>query len=226
MSKIIQLDGIQKYYKIGKDRLHVLKSISLDIEHGDFVMIMGKSGSGKTTLLNILGFLDRFDEGEYKFNEENVSNLSEVERSHFRNKNIGFIFQQFHLINNLNICQNIELPMLYDNRFNKKERLERVKRNLKMVGLEDKVNQYPNELSVGQQQRISIARALINDPQLIFADEPTGALDTNTSNEIMNILESLNKEGKTIIMVTHDPDLVRYATKVIYLKDGVFTEEV
>ncbi len=226
MSKIIQLDGIQKYYKIGKDRLHVLKSISLDIEHGDFVMIMGKSGSGKTTLLNILGFLDRFDEGEYKFNEENVSNLSEVERSHFRNKNIGFIFQQFHLINNLNICQNIELPMLYDNRFNKKERLERVKRNLKMVGLEDKVNQYPNELSGGQQQRISIARALINDPQLIFADEPTGALDTNTSNEIMNILEGLNKEGKTIIMVTHDPDLVRYATKVIYLKDGVFTEEV
>ncbi|MEF9992295.1 MAG: ABC transporter ATP-binding protein [Peptostreptococcaceae bacterium] len=226
MNKLIQLNNIQKHYSIGKDKLHVLKSLSLDIEHGDFVMIMGKSGSGKTTLLNILGFLDKFDEGEYIFNGTNVTNLTEVERSHFRNKNIGFIFQQFHLINNLNICQNIELPLLYDNKFGKKERLKKVKKNLGMVGLLDKINQFPNELSGGQQQRISIARALINDPQLIFADEPTGALDTNTSNEIMSILENLNKEGKTIIMVTHDPDLVKYATKVIHLRDGVFTEEV
>ncbi|CEO30894.1 ABC transporter ATP-binding protein [Paraclostridium sordellii] len=226
MSKIIQLKNIQKYYKVGKSKLHVLKSLSLDIEHGDFVMIMGKSGSGKTTLLNILGFLDSFDDGNYIFNGENVTNLSEIERSHFRNKNIGFIFQQFHLINNLNIYQNIELPLLYDNRLGKKERIKKVKNNLDMVGLSDKINQFPNELSGGQQQRISIARALINDPQLIFADEPTGALDTNTSNEIMNILEGLNKEGKTIIMVTHDPDLVKYATKVVYLKDGIFTEEV
>lgn len=226
MSKLIQLNNIQKYYSIGKDKLHVLKSLSLDIEHGDFVMIMGKSGSGKTTLLNILGFLDKFDEGEYIFNGKDVTHLTEVERSHFRNKNIGFIFQQFHLINNLNICQNIELPLLYDNKFGKKERLKKVKKNLEMVGLLEKINQFPNELSGGQQQRISIARALINDPQLIFADEPTGALDTNTSNEIMSILENLNKEGKTIIMVTHDPDLVKYATKVIYLRDGVFTEEV
>lgn len=226
MSKIIQLKNIQKYYKVGKSKLHVLKSLSLDIEHGDFVMIMGKSGSGKTTLLNILGFLDSFDDGNYIFNGENVTNLSEIERSYFRNKNIGFIFQQFHLINNLNIYQNIELPLLYDNRLGKKERIKKVKDNLDMVGLSDKINQFPNELSGGQQQRISIARALINDPQLIFADEPTGALDTNTSNEIMNILEGLNKEGKTIIMVTHDPDLVKYATKVVYLKDGIFTEEV
>ena len=226
MSKIIQLKNIQKYYKVGKSKLHVLKSLSLDIAHGDFVMIMGKSGSGKTTLLNILGFLDSFDDGNYIFNGENVTNLSEIERSHFRNKNIGFIFQQFHLINNLNIYQNIELPLIYDNRLGKKERIKKVKKNLDMVGLSDKINQFPNELSGGQQQRISIARALINDPQLIFADEPTGALDTNTSNEIMNILEGLNKEGKTIIMVTHDPDLVKYATKVVYLKDGIFTEEV
>lgn len=180
MSKIIQLKNIQKYYKVGKSKLHVLKSLSLDIEHGDFVMIMGKSGSGKTTLLNILGFLDSFDDGNYIFNGENVTNLSEIERSHFRNKNIGFIFQQFHLINNLNIYQNIELPLLYDNRLGKKERIKKVKDNLDMVGLSDKINQFPNELSGGQQQRISIARALINDPQLIFADEPTGALDTNT----------------------------------------------
>ena len=226
MSKLIELNNIQKYYSIGKDKLHVLKSLSLSIEHGEFVMIMGKSGSGKTTLLNILGFLDKFDEGEYIFDGKNVTNLTEVERSHFRNKNIGFIFQQFHLINNLNICQNIELPLLYDNRLDKKERLEKIKENLEMVGLLDKINQFPNELSGGQQQRISIARALINDPQLIFADEPTGALDTNTSSEIMNILENLNNQGKTIIMVTHDPDLVKYATKVIYLRDGIFTEEV
>ena len=226
MSKLIELNNIQKYYSIGKDKLHVLKSLSLSIEHGEFVMIMGKSGSGKTTLLNILGFLDKFDEGEYIFDGKNVTNLTEVERSHFRNKNIGFIFQQFHLINNLNICQNIELPLLYDNRLDKKERLEKIKENLEMVGLLDKINQFPNELSGGQQQRISIARALINNPQLIFADEPTGALDTNTSSEIMSILENLNNQGKTIIMVTHDPDLVKYATKVIYLRDGVFTEEV
>ena len=225
MSNFIELNNIQKYYKLGKNKLHVLKSLNLEIKHGDFVMIMGKSGSGKTTLLNILGFLDKFDEGSYIFNGKNVTNLTEVERSHFRNKNIGFIFQQFHLINNLNIFQNIELPLLYDNRLAKKERLKRVENNLKMVGLLDKIKQYPNELSGGQQQRISIARALINDPQLIFADEPTGALDTNTSNEIMEILDSLNKQGKTIVMVTHDPDLKKYATKVVYLKDGVFIEE-
>lgn len=225
MNNFIELNNIEKYYKLGKNKLHVLKSLNLEIKHGDFVMIMGKSGSGKTTLLNILGFLDNFDEGTYIFNGTNVTNLTEVERSHFRNKNIGFIFQQFHLINNLNIYQNIELPLLYDNKLSKKERLYRVENNLKMVGLLDKIKQYPNELSGGQQQRISIARALINDPQLIFADEPTGALDTNTSNEIMEILDSLNKQGKTIVMVTHDPDLKKYATKVVYLKDGVFIEE-
>lgn len=225
MNNFIQLNNIQKYYALGKNKLHVLKSLNLEIKHGDFVMIMGKSGSGKTTLLNILGFLDKFDEGEYIFNGKNVTNLTEVERSHFRNKNIGFIFQQFHLITSLNIYQNIELPLLYDNKLGKKERLKKVENNLNMVGLLDKIKQFPNELSGGQQQRISIARALINDPQLIFADEPTGALDTNTSNEIMNILDSLNKQGKTIVMVTHDPDLRKYATKVIYLKDGVFTKE-
>ena len=226
MTNLIKLQNIKKYYKVGKEKIQVLKNIDLNIQKGEFVMIMGKSGSGKTTLLNILGFLDKFDDGDYYFNNENVSKLNENQRSVFRNKNIGFIFQQFNLIETLNIYQNIELPLLYDNRLGKKERIKKVKKNLDMVGLSDKINQFPNELSGGQQQRISIARALINDPQLIFADEPTGALDTNTSNEIMNILEGLNKEGKTIIMVTHDPDLVKYATKVVYLKDGIFTEEV
>ena len=226
MSNLIELRNIQKYYDVGKDKLHVLKSVNLNIETGDFVVIMGKSGGGKSTLLNVLGLLDRFEEGEYIFDGKDVTHLTEVERSHFRNRNIGLIFQQFHLIGTLTIGQNIELPLQYDNRLGKKERLERVKHQLQMVGLLEKINQYPHELSGGQQQRISIARALINEPQLIFADEPTGALDTNTSNEIMNILYNLNQAGKTIVMVTHDPDLVKYASKVIYLRDGVFKEEV
>ena len=226
MSNLIELRNIQKYYDVGKNKLHVLKSVNLNIETGDFVVIMGKSGGGKSTLLNVLGLLDRFEEGEYIFDGKDVTHLTEVERSHFRNRNIGFIFQQFHLIGTLTIGQNIELPLQYDNRLGKKERLERVKHQLQMVGLLEKINQYPHELSGGQQQRISIARALINEPQLIFADEPTGALDTNTSNEIMNILYNLNQAGKTIVVVTHDPDLVKYASKVIYLRDGVFNEEV
>ncbi len=226
MSNLIELRNIQKYYDVGKDKLHVLKSVNLEIKKGDFVVIMGKSGGGKSTLLNVLGLLDGFDEGEYIFNGKNVTHLTEVERSHFRNRNIGFIFQQFHLISTLTIGQNIELPLQYANRLGKRDRLARVKQTLKMVDLLDKINQYPHELSGGQQQRISISRALVNEPQLIFADEPTGALDTNTSNEIMTILNDLNKAGKTIVMVTHDPDLVKYASKVIYLRDGVFKEEV
>lgn len=226
LNNLIELRNIQKYYDIGKDKLHVLKSVNLEIEKGDFVVIMGKSGGGKSTLLNVLGLLDRFDEGEYIFNGKDVTNLTEVERSHFRNHHIGFIFQQFHLISTLTIGQNIELPLQYDNRLGKKERLERVKKQLEMVGLSEKINQYPHELSGGQQQRVSISRALINEPQLIFADEPTGALDSNTSREIMTILANLNQAGKTIVMVTHDPDLVKYASKVIYLRDGVFEEEV
>lgn len=226
LNNLIKLKNIQKYYDVGKDKLHVLKSVNLEIENGDFVVIMGKSGGGKSTLLNVLGLLDGFEEGEYIFNGKDVTHLTEVERSHFRNRNIGFIFQQFHLIGTLTVGQNIELPLQYDNRLGKNERLERVKEVLAMVDLSDKINQYPHELSGGQQQRISISRALINEPELIFADEPTGALDTNTSNEIMNILYNLNQAGKTIVMVTHDPDLVKYASKVIYLKDGVFKEEV
>lgn len=203
----------------------MLKSMNLDIKPGEFVMIMGKSGSGKTTLLNILGFLDKFDEGNYIFENEDVTNLSESQRSVFRNKHIGFVFQQFNLIETLNIYQNVELPMIYDGKLKKPERDFIIKQKLDSVGLLDKQNQMPLQLSGGQQQRIAIARALVNDPQIIFADEPTGALDSETSEEIMNLLKSLNNEGKTIIMVTHDSDLTRYATKVIRLKDGVFDLE-
>lgn len=223
---IIQLKNIEKYYPIGKDMLHVLKSINLEIKKGDFLMIVGQSGSGKTTLLNILGFLDRFDKGNYLYKGEDVTNLSEKERSRFRNINIGFVFQQFNLIPTLDIYKNVELPMIYNKRYSKDEKDKRIKERLDEVGLLDKIHQKPLELSGGQQQRITIARALVNDPDIIFADEPTGALDTDTSTDIMELLKELNKKGKTIIMVTHEPDLLKYATKVIRLKDGVVVEEV
>ncbi|WP_199534042.1 ABC transporter ATP-binding protein [Romboutsia weinsteinii] len=225
LKSLIRLENIQKYYKVGKDKLHVLKSMNLDIKSGEFVMIMGKSGSGKTTLLNILGFLDKFDEGAYIFEEKNVTSLNESQRSVFRNKNIGFVFQQFNLVETLNIYQNVELPMIYDGKLKKHERDFIIKQKLDAVGLLEKQKQLPLQLSGGQQQRIAIARALVNDPQIIFADEPTGALDSETSKEIMTLLKRLNDEGKTIIMVTHDPDLTKYASKVIRLKDGVFDLE-
>ena len=223
---LIKLENIQKYYKVGKDELHVLKSLNLEIESGEFVMIMGKSGSGKTTLLNILGFLDVFDEGRYIFDGTDVTNLSENERSVFRNINIGFVFQQFNLIETLNVYQNVELPLIYNKVLKRSNREEIVKDKLSSVGLLDKLKQKPLQLSGGRQQRVAIARCLANDPQIIFADEPTGALDSETSREIMELSTRLNKQGKTIIMVTHDQDLTKYATKVIRLKDGVFTSEV
>ncbi len=222
MSSLIKLQNIKKYYKVGKEKVQILKSLDLNIQKGEFVMIMGKSGSGKTTLLNILGFLDKFDDGDYLFNKENVSKLNEIQRSTFRNKNIGFIFQQFNLIDTLNIYQNVELPLIYG-KLNRKEKKSIVEKCLSDVGLLEKINQFPKQLSGGQQQRIAIARALVNDPQIIFADEPTGALDSETSKEIMELLKELNYNGKTIIMVTHDQDLTKYATKVITLKDGAFT---
>lgn len=221
---IIELKNIQKYYKVGNDDLHVLKSIDLEIKPGEFLMIVGKSGSGKTTLLNILGFLDKFSEGKYLFKGDDVTDLSERERSRFRNTNIGFVFQQFNLIPNLDIYKNVELPMIYNDRYSKEEKDKRIKDRLEMVGLLDKIHQKPLELSGGQQQRITIARALVNDPDIIFADEPTGALDTETSRDIMELLKELNGKGKTIIMVTHEPELLKYATKVISIKDGVVVE--
>ena len=224
MESLIKLSNLQKYYKVGKDKLHVLKSINLDIKKGEFIMIMGKSGSGKTTLLNILGILDRFDEGSYEFSQENINKLNENQRSQFRNKHIGFIFQQFNLIETLNIYKNVELPLIYDNKLNKKERDLIIKEKLELVGLLDKINAMPLHLSGGQQQRVAIARALVNNPEVIFADEPTGALDSETAKSIMEMLKILNEQGKTIIMVTHDSDLVKYATIVVKLKDGVFNE--
>lgn len=226
MSSLINLNNLNKYYKVGKEKFHVLKSLNLVIKSGDFVMIMGKSGSGKTTLLNVLAFLDKFDDGDYIFNSKNVNTLNENQRSEFRNKYMGFIFQQFNLIETLDVYQNVELPLLYDGAMKKTQRDEIVKEKLEAVGLANKIHQMPLQLSGGQQQRIAIARSLVNNPEVIFADEPTGALDSETSKEIMTILKDLNSQGKTIIMVTHDTDLTSYATKVVNLKDGVLSWEV
>lgn len=224
MSKILEIESLNKYYKMGKGKLHVLKNINLTIEQGDFIMIMGKSGSGKTTLMNLLGLLDSFEEGSYIFNGKDVSNLKEIEKAEIRNDYMGFIFQQFHLIDSLTIGKNVELPLLYKGNIPKKKREELIDKYLDMVGLLNKKNQLPLELSGGQQQRVAIARSLINDPYVIFADEPTGALDSTTGIEVMNILKRLNEENKTIIMVTHDEDLVAYANKVVRVKDGIVTK--
>ena len=222
----IKLDNIQKYYKVGKEKLHILKSLNLEIEEGEFIMIMGKSGSGKTTLLNVLGFLDKIDEGQYIFNDTDVSTLSENKRSEYRAKYAGFVFQQFNLIDTINVYQNIEVPLIYAGVKDKNKRKELIYEKLNQVGLSDKALSSPNHLSGGQKQRVAIARALVNSPKIIFADEPTGALDSETGRDIMELLSSLNKNGTTVIMVTHDQDMTKYASRVITLKDGAFVKEV
>ena len=222
----IKLDNIQKYYKVGKEKLHILKSLSLEIEEGEFIMIMGKSGSGKTTLLNVLGFLDKIDKGQYIFNDTDVSTLSENKRSEYRARYAGFVFQQFNLIDTINVYQNTEVPLIYAGVKDKNKRKELIYEKLDQVGLTDKALSSPNHLSGGQKQRVAIARALVNSPKIIFADEPTGALDSDTGRDIMELLSDLNKKGTTIIMVTHDQDMTKYASRVITLKDGAFVEEV
>lgn len=223
---LIDLQNITKTYKRGKQESHVLKGLDLKIYEGEFIMIMGKSGCGKTTLMNIIGFLDRLTSGVYKFRGEDVSSLNENQKSEYRNANLGFIFQQFFLIESLSVGQNVELPMVYKGINNSKEKKERAQEYLALVGISEKMKDKTTELSGGEQQRVAIARAMINDPLLIMADEPTGALDSETGKTIMEMLKKLNQEGKTIIMVTHDKDLTKYASRVVYMKDGFFEEEV
>lgn len=223
----IRLENVNKYYKVGKDKIHVLKDLDLEIESGEFLMIMGKSGSGKTTLLNVLSFLDRLDTGKYYFEGEDVSLLNDNSRALHRAKNVGYVFQQFNLIDTLTVYQNIEIPLIYSGVKDKELRKELIMNRLEEVGLKQYAQSFPNHLSGGQQQRIAIARALVNNPRIIFADEPTGALDSETGEDIMNLLQKLNKEeGTTIIMVTHDMDITAYATRVLNLKDGCFIKGV
>lgn len=223
--QLLEVKGLSKWYGNDKNKHRILKDLNFKVEKGSFVVIMGKSGSGKTTLLNIMGLLDDFNEGSYVFDGCDVSKMKENQRCSFRNRHVGFIFQQFYLIESLTIAQNIELPLLYHGGYSKSQRIDIVKQSLQNVELEDKFNSYPGELSGGQQQRISIARALANESDVILADEPTGALDWNTGLKIVDLLAKLNNQGKTIVMVTHDGDLKKYATHCVFLKDGVLGEE-
>lgn len=222
--KLIRLDGITKSYRNGDEDLQVLKGIDLTVDKGEFLAIMGPSGSGKSTLMNIIGLLDRSTTGDYQLNGTQVEDLSEKELSHFRNQEIGFVFQQFFLLAKLDALQNVELPLIYAG-VPAAKRQELAATFLQKVELGQRMKHLPSELSGGQKQRVAIARALVNDPSIILADEPTGALDTKTGEQIMALLKALNDEGKTIVMVTHEPEIAAHAKRVIVLRDGEITED-
>lgn len=217
---MIHLENIKKSYYLGKQELPVLKGISMDIFKNEYVALMGPSGSGKSTLMNILGCLDSPTGGRYILNGKDVSSMPDDDLAAVRNKDIGFVFQQFNLLPRLTAAENVALPLIYSG-INKKERIERAAAVLEKVKLSDRMHHKPNELSGGQCQRVAIARALINDPAIILADEPTGNLDSNTSYEIMDILGKIHADGNTIILVTHEEDISHFAHRVIRLIDGM-----
>lgn len=219
MQKIIELKETAKYYEMGESLVKALDGIDIEIKKGDFIAIMGPSGSGKSTAMNLVGSLDLPTKGNIYLGNENISNLTESELAQIRGKKIGFIFQSFNLIPNLTAKENVMLPMIFQS-ISKEERESRAEELLISVDLEDRIDHYPNQLSGGEQQRVAIARALANDPEVILADEPTGNLDTKTGEKVIGFLKDLNKKGKTIIMVTHDPKLAHNANIIYHLKDG------
>lgn len=221
---LIELKNIYKIYHMGDEEVRASDGVSLSIDRGEFVAIVGKSGSGKSTLMNIIGALDVPTEGEYILGGEDVSEMSDDQLAQIRNKMIGFIFQQYNLLPKLNLLENVELPLLYAG-VSVQERKERALKSLAKVGLEEKWKNLPNQLSGGQQQRVSIARALAGDPSLILADEPTGALDSRTGHEVLGFLQQLNKEGSTVILITHDNGIAATARRVVRLADGRIIED-
>ncbi|MDF2686423.1 MAG: macrolide transporter ATP-binding protein [Clostridia bacterium] len=220
----IQLKNVTKIYRGVNVETVALKNISISFENGEFTAIMGRSGCGKTTLLNILGCMDTFDDGEYIFEDKNIKGCSENALAAFRNKKIGFIFQAFNLINEMTVFKNVEVPLGYAG-ISAKERKERCEYLLEQVGLSDKLKNHPTQLSGGQQQRVAIARALAMEPAVILADEPTGNLDSKNGTEIMELLKDMNEKGKTIIMVTHDNTLSKYAKRTVTLSDGEIVDD-
>ena len=219
MSQVIKIRSITRDFPLGQEVVKVLKGIDLDIEKGEYVALMGPSGSGKSTLMNLLGCLDTPTTGHYALNGIDVSSMSDDELAEIRNKEIGFVFQSFNLLPKSTALENVMLPLIYSG-YDKKERVEKALTALKKVNLSDRVNHRPNELSGGQRQRVAVARALVNNPSIILADEPTGNLDSATSEEIMALFKDIHKNGNTIIIVTHEEDIAQYAHRIIRLRDG------
>jgi len=224
MNAIIHLDNIRKNYSMGKHLLQVLKGISIEIFKNEYVALMGPSGSGKSTLMNIIGCLDTPNEGTYILNGHDVSEMQDNQLAEIRNKEIGFVFQQFNLLPRLTALENVALPLVYAG-MSKKQRTERAKDVMEMVKLSDRSHHKPNELSGGQCQRVAIARALVNDPSIILADEPTGNLDTKTSYEIMEIFNTIHSGGNTIVLVTHEEDIANHAHRIVRLRDGLIESD-
>ena len=221
---MIKLKNLHKSYKMGSSSLHVLKGINLNIEDGELVAIMGSSGSGKSTLLNILGMLDTADKGDYILDSFKIENLNETKAAKYRNKFLGFIFQSFNLINYKTALENISLPPYYQG-ISRKERQQIALDYLQRVGLKEWATHLPSELSGGQKQRVAIARAMASKPKVLLADEPTGALDTKTSCDVMDLIQKINEEGKTILVVTHELEIAKMCKRIVKLKDGVIVED-
>jgi putative ABC transport system ATP-binding protein len=221
-STIIETIDLKKVYGVGGVQVNALNGLSIKIFEGEFVAVMGPSGSGKSTLMNILACLDRPSEGQYILAGKDVSNLKKIELAHIRNAQLGFVFQSYNLLSRMTAIENVELPMMYqvEGRLNPKERTEKAMEALEKVGLADRAHHLPKELSGGQQQRVAIARALFNDPILILADEPTGNLDTKAGEEIMDLLHELHDRGRTIVLVTHDPDIGHHTQRIVNIRDG------
>lgn len=218
--KILEIKDLKREFKMGVETVRALNGVSFDVTEGEFLTIMGSSGSGKTTLLNILGCLDKPSDGDYLLDQVNVKSLSKNELAALRNTKIGFIFQSYNLLSRTSAIENVELPLLYNSKISAKERREKAISALEAVKLADRMGHFPNQLSGGQQQRVAIARALVNDPVMILADEATGNLDTKTSYEIMALIQELNEQKKTIIFVTHEPDIAAFSSRTITLRDG------